>query len=208
MSQIEWPQSPIEIIKAYEARRSGRGEIGALILWATWTVEGLVYLDELDELHYQDRLPFTIKSPDIVNMSHIRWATSSAITALDLCAAALGREFCRHSSNRELDLRDFDISKSNNKGKTIALRSKISLDSLDWIDSVLGDQRYKDVHGARNPLTHSRLKRHFYISGPSKTSFRVEETDHSLTTRQLVSHARDLATDRVTEFLQIVTTLP
>ena len=73
MPNFEWSQPPIEIIQAYEARRPGRGEIGALILWAAWTVEGLVYLEELDTLHHENSLPLTV-DPNIVNMSHVRWA--------------------------------------------------------------------------------------------------------------------------------------
>lgn len=48
MSVLVWPRSPMEVVQAFEARRHGRGPISALVMWATWAVEGLHYLDDLD----------------------------------------------------------------------------------------------------------------------------------------------------------------
>jgi hypothetical protein len=89
MPLLEWPKAPIEIVQAFEARRPGRGDVGVLILWAAWTVEWLHYLDDLDSLHHRGHSPIKSHLPEIVNVAHVRWATGSAITALDLCAAAL-----------------------------------------------------------------------------------------------------------------------
>jgi hypothetical protein len=205
MPLVDWPQPPIRIIQKYEARRAGRGEISALILWATWSVEGLHYLDDLDALH-RDCLPIASHSPDIINIAHVRWATSSAITSLDLCAAALARECCGWSGSRELDLRDFDPSAP--KKEILSRRKALPTAALVWVDVVLADQRYKDVQGARNPLTHSRLRRNLYSSGPKHTEFVVAATGTALRARDLVCHARDLATERVASFLDVVETLP
>ena len=206
MPLLIWPRTLIEIVQAFEARRSGRGDIGALILWATWTVEGLHYLDDLDSLHHKGDLSVEDRQPDIVNIAHVRWATSSAITALDLCAAALGRECCGWTGQRELDLRDFDPSLLS---KDISLRrAALSAPSIGWVDKVLADPRYKDVQGARNPLTHSRLRRRLYIDGPTHTEFVIAATGNALNTRDLVCHARDLATERVTDFLAVIEALP
>jgi hypothetical protein len=64
------------------------------------------------------------------------------------------------------------------------------------------------VHEARNPLTHSRLKREMTGGSPQDMKFRIEATGSRLTTREFVTHARDLATEQVTEFLQVVDSLP
>lgn len=205
MPLLIWPRPPIRIVQAYESRRSGRGEIGALILWATWTVEGLHYLDDLHDLHQKDCSPAAAHSPEIVNIAHVRWATSSAITSLDLCAAALGRECCAWSGPRELDLRVFDPS--SNKSAGSSPRTALSPAALRWVNAVLADQRYKEVQGARNPLTHSRLIRNLYLSGPGRTQFVVPATGNALPARDLVCHARDLATQHVSAFLDVVDTL-
>jgi hypothetical protein len=206
MPVFKWPREPIKIIQAFEGRRQGRGETGALIMWAAWTVEGLHYLDDLDTLHHKGSQSDKTHQPDVVNIAHVRWATGSAITALDLCAAALGREFCGLAGQRELDLRGFDPLLA---GKDIPLRrAALSANSIAWVDSVLADARYKDVQGARNPLTHSRLKRRMYIDGPSHTEFFITATRNTLNTRNLVCRARDLATERVTEFLAVTESIP
>lgn len=202
---LEWSTPPITIIQAYEARRTGRNDIGALILWATWTVEGLHYLDELDKLHRQKYSASATHPPDIVNIAHARWATSSAITALDLCAAALGRECCGWTGGRELDLRDFDPA---NKNKNVPLRrADLATVAIEWVDRVLSDQRYKDVQGARNPFMHSRLIRKLYASDPRHTEFVVAATGNVLSGQELLCLARDLATERVGEFLEVVVSL-
>jgi hypothetical protein len=205
MPQLNWPQEPTRTVRAYEARRSGRGEIGALILWATWTVEGLHYLGDLNDHHHASSLPGPNHSPDIVNIAHVRWATASAITALDLCAAALGREFCPSLTARERDLRDFDVSSSNRK--LPVWRSALSLRALAWVDTVVADQRYKEVHGARNPLTHSRFRRNLFLGGPTRTEFVVTATGNAFTAHELVCLACDLATEHVTVFLDVLNAL-
>jgi len=50
-------------------------------------------------------------------MAHVRWAAGSAITALDLCAAALGRLYCGITDD-QLDL--FVESARENHWKTLA----------------------------------------------------------------------------------------
>ena len=203
MPLLKWPRAPIQIVQAYEARRAGRGDTGALIMWATMTVEGLHYLDDLDSLHYGACSPGKDHLPDIINMAHVRWATGSAITALDLCAAAIGRECCGWTGPRELDLRDFDPSLS--RSSRIHCRASLSATAKGWVDQVLADPRYKDVLGTRNPLTHSRLRRRLY-GGTQQAEFVIPTTGSAMNTRDLVIHARDLATERVIQFLDVVDT--
>ena len=202
---VQWTRPPIEIVREYEAHRAGRGDVGALIMWATWAVEGIYYLHDLDELRDRGRLAIDAHPPDIVNIAHVRWATTSSITAVDLCAAALARECCGWNGHSERDLRDFDPSL--NPKKSQRLRTALSTPALSWVDRVLADQRYKEIQGARNPLTHSRLLRRLYSTGPNYTEFVVASTGNALTTHDLVRHARDFAAESVAEFLKVVETI-
>lgn len=67
--------------------------------WAVWTAQGSEYLEKLDA---------NCDFNGVVDIAHVRWATGNAITAVDLCAAAMGRQFCGHRGRNELDMRDFD----------------------------------------------------------------------------------------------------
>lgn len=203
---VKWTRPPVEVVQEYEARRSGRGDIGALIIWATWAVEGIDYLIDIHDLSNRGQLSSEGHSPEIVAIAHVRWATSSSITAIDLCAAALARDCGIWSGHNEGDLRDFDPSVNAKKSKQ--WRDRLPAQALSWVDTVLADQRYKEIQGARNPLTHSRLLRRLYSNGPDYTEFVITSTGSSLTTRELMLQARTLATDSVAEFLKVVEGTP
>jgi hypothetical protein len=203
MSVAIWPKQPIEIVQSFEARRPRRGPIGALVLWAVWGVESLHYLDDLDDEHNNILRNNPPHDPQVKDISHIRWATGAAISSLDLCAAALGRECCAWNRINEPDLRDFDAtSTSRNSSKH---RMMLPSPALSWIDGVLSDTRYTEVHGARNPLTHSRLIRNLFLNSPTK--FQISTTGSAFTAGELVVLSRDLATDKVNEFLRVLDTL-
>lgn len=153
MSVVSWKKSPIEVIQAFELRGKDRGPIGALALWATWAVEGLHYLDDLDQAHNSKPQPEAAHHPHVIDIAHVRWATGTSITSLDLCAAALGREYCNWTNANELDLRDFDLAGKRDKKKVSQYRALLPASTLAWIDGVLADARYKEVMGARHPLT-------------------------------------------------------
>jgi len=202
MSVHKWQQTPMDVIQACESARQGRGETSALVLWATWAVEELHYLDELDLRHHGRDLAEGGHPPHVVTIAHARWAAGSAVTALDLCAAALARECCNWSGSRAFDFRDFDPD--GDKRNVSSNRSQLPDDAIAWIDAVLNDQRYKDVQGARNPFTHSRLKRRLTGAGPQDTEFVIAATGNVLSARDLICCARDIATERVTAFLGVL----
>lgn len=175
----KWTRPPVEIVQEYEARRSGRGDIGSLIVWATWAVEGIDYLNDIHDRRNRGQVSTDGHSPEIVDISYVRWATSSSITAIDLCAAALARECCGWSGRNERDLRDFDLSGDPKKSQR--WRNALPAPALSWVDTVLADQRYKEIQGARNPLTHSRLLRRLYSTGSEYTEFVITSTGSALT---------------------------
>src|SRR4051812_1807307 len=107
MPTITWPKTPGDIVAAFEQRRPNRGDTGALMMWATFTVEGIYYLSDLDDAYRAGSVSSLGHQPETIEISHIRWAAGTAITALDLCAAALGREFCECNGPHEYSLRNF-----------------------------------------------------------------------------------------------------
>jgi hypothetical protein len=200
MSVPIWPKLPIEIIHEFEARGNGRGDMGALVLWAVWGVESLHFLDDLDHEHHNKLRNNPPHHPDVKDISHIRWATGTSISSLDLCAAALGKEWCASKGTRELDLRAFDPT--GKFQQTPKHRASLPSPALRWVDGVLSDGRYLDVHDARNHLTHSRLIRNFFLHRP--TEFKISATGKAVTARDLVILSKDLATDQVNAFLKVL----
>src|ERR1700759_5504995 len=87
-----------KIEAAYKAPHGGPSPPNTLP-WAIWTADGSEYLEKYDAVCDFD---------GVVDIAHVRWATMNAITAIDLCAATLGRMFCGHTGLKELDLRAFD----------------------------------------------------------------------------------------------------
>jgi hypothetical protein len=77
-------QSAIELLSSRNVDASG------CVLWATSAVNGLAYLDDLDTA--LDGSPRMATGHDalVVDVAHARWAAGTAMTALDLCAAAIG----------------------------------------------------------------------------------------------------------------------
>jgi hypothetical protein len=82
---------------------------------------------------------------------------------------------------------------------------------MKWVDDVRKDPRYEIARAARNPLTHSRLIRHFTIIAGSSTSpdprtaFRVNGSPIEAGT--LVTTARNLAGEHVDAFLLVIDAL-
>jgi len=190
----------MKVIRGFE-KRHGNPDAGALMACACWTVDCLHYLDDIDRAFDTSSSSAIGHRPDVVDVAHARWATSSCITALDLCAAALGRVFCGHSGLREFDLRDFDPSGSP-RPRVRSRRAQLPQEAVRWVDDVLGDSDYGSVKSARGWLTHSRLKRHFVLDtkGPPKR-ISLEVNSNRIAVRRLVEVARDSATRWVSDLM-------
>ncbi len=187
-----------ELIQHFEAQKKpDRGKVGALVYWAVRTVNGIQYLQDLDHVDRSGPNHHEPHPPEIKDICHGRWATTSAITAMDLCAAALGREFGTATGSKENSLADFQ---TRNRKR----RARLPVAALKWIDSVTSDPSYQVVKDARNPFVHSRLIRKFYMGGP--TEFHIEGTSH--TTAELITLSREVATKHVNTFLDLLPALP
>jgi hypothetical protein len=221
-----WPLDPATVDTNYKKRHPAEPTLPNTFIWATWTAAGSDYLQKLDAASAAPQ------DEGLIDISHVRWATMNAITAIDLCAATMGRLFCGHTGTNELDLRAFDrtSNRSNRNqrggvlstlkawaGRKPARNLRPSADDLmdalpetfrDWVTTTLADQRYKDVLKLRNPLTHAHLNRHLTAGTAPPT--RADRTKFPVLGRQpmnagdVVDRSADLALDRVRAFVKIV----
>ena len=221
-----WPLDPAQVDTNYKKRHAAEPTLPNTFIWATWTAAGSKYLQQLDAAGAVD--------DGLIDISHVRWATMNAITAIDLCAATMGRLFCDHTGTNELDLRAFD--RRSNRGKRRQTRGRVlsivmnwfcpkpaensraSADELlaklpdafrDWVTTTLADQRYKDVLKLRNPLTHAHLNRHLTggTAPPTRnerTKFPVPRRAHPMNAGDVVDMSAELALDRVRAFVEAI----
>jgi hypothetical protein len=187
-----WQVDPSKAIQQFEARHHNP-DAGARFMWAVSAVDSLHYLDDLDRAFDKSYMPIAGHHPDVIDIAHARWATGTSITALDLCAAGLGRAFCGQRGTYELDI-------ENIKGRC---KTRLPKDAQKWIDSVLADLQYSQVAEARRYLTHSRVPRHLFEGGPPKR-LSLQLGSAQLSVRDLIEYARDVATRHVSDFLQIL----
>ena len=134
-------------------------EAGAFLAWARWAADGLCYLEELDERAHgtsKDQMGF---HPDTIDMSHGRWAATSAITSLDLCAVYLGIVYCGVQSSDQWSLRYLDASIPRTKAKAMQRMSLLPSAAKSWVTATLNSPSYSLLLTARNPFVHSRLNR-------------------------------------------------
>jgi hypothetical protein len=205
-----WPRNPEKVDQDFNARH-GAGSLPSSFIWAVWTAEGSDYLEKLDDASAGGRVPPGAPNPGLVDISHVRWATGNAITAIDLCAATIGRLFCPSRGPNELSLRSFDL---NQRQRDVAVvnrrRSQVpqnAQDFLGWVDATLADQRYIELHDARNPFTHSWLQRHLFsgeANHANRTQFEVLGTSHRMNARDMVVMSASLALDRVRAFVDVI----
>ena len=80
---------------------SARDAENAYYEWAREAVEGLRWLVHVDDEAFGgDRAPLAGFRADAVDSAHVRWATSTAVTAIDVCATALA---ARHGIHKLFD---------------------------------------------------------------------------------------------------------
>lgn len=125
--------------------------------WARQAVEGLRWLVHLDDEAFGgDRAPLAGFDADAVDAAHVRWATSTAITAIDLCSTALA---ARHGSHKLSDQKALALHR--NYKDLLAL--PLTPDERAWLEAVKADRDYEIVRQARHPLTHALLVRTAHI---------------------------------------------
>jgi hypothetical protein len=204
MARYSWSVEPINVIVAFE-RRHAKPDSGALLMWAVFSADSLHYLADVDA-H-----PEIVgdHDPDTADVAHARWATSTCITALDLCAAALGRTFCRYKSRRELALSSFDVKQIGKKASAEASRllAKLPPSPRDWIADILTNAKYQKLKNARDWLTHSRIPRHLAVGGNGRQRLRLSVGAVQFGIRDVIEQARDFATESVESLLARISVL-
>ena len=208
MPPLNGPLKTDEIIQEFEARH-GDPEIGGLLLFAIAGVNSLYYLDDLDANYDASRNAVGGHPHDVIDVAHLRWATGTCITALDLCVAVLGRAFSGHRGPHELHIAAFDPQSCSrdriNLQRCERRRSRLPANALNWIDAVLSDSDYIRVRTVRHSLTHARLPRHWKFplveEIPNRLEIKIAD-GQQLGARAIVSLARDVATKYVTALLK------
>ena len=87
MPPIQWPPATRAAIELLGSRNS---DASSCVLWATSAVDGLAYLDDLDTARNGGARVANGHDALVVDVAHASWAAGTAMTALDLCAAAIG----------------------------------------------------------------------------------------------------------------------
>ena len=189
MPPYSWITPPSE--GAVQALRAPDREAEALASWAAKVVDELHYLKDIEE-----RLPVRTLGHhmDVVDSAHARWATAGAVTALDLCAAALGRHYRLRKGTNELDLAQ--LAKP-------ALKQALPPVPQAWVDEVWNDAEYQLILSARHSLVHRRLKRDLYAGSGAPTEIWIEQGGHEVRVSipAVIGTAAELATRHVETFL-------
>jgi hypothetical protein len=209
MPLIQWPperQAAFEVLSGRNAGASG------CVLWATSAVDGLAYLDDLDTA--LDAGTRFVNGHDalVIDMAHARWAAGSAMTALDLCAAAIGFLYLP-PRRRYYDMGNVltALDKAvRNAGATSSPQRPgwpPRQGVRPWIVDVNVDADFQLIKAVRNPLTHRTLPRNLSItvgSGPQRvdrTMFQVEGQPNPVPVHVVVDTARRLAARHVRRFI-------
>lgn len=218
MPPIQWPpttQSAIELLSSRNADAS------SCVLWATSAVDGLAYLDDLDVVLDSSARFATGHDALVVDVAHARWAAGTAMTALDLCAAAIGFLYLP-ARTWYYDMGD--ILEALDRAIKAATTSSSWAGRLgwpprkgvrQWIVGVRGDPDageptdpdYALIKAVRDPLTHRTLARNIGITlggGPERmdrTKLKVDGQPDPVPVHVVVDTATQLAARHVGRFV-------
>jgi hypothetical protein len=202
MPAYRWPNDPAQVISKFETRHENP-EAGALLLFAVWAVDSLYYLGDLDQALDPSQATVAGHSADVVDVAHARWVVTTCITALDLCAAGLGRALCGHRNKPELALGDFDLERDleRKQQRATRLRGNLQEQAQRWIDDVLTDPTYREIKAVRNALTHTRVARHLTLP---HQRIRLQVGENQLDVASIIERARDVGSKYVSQLLAIL----
>jgi hypothetical protein len=151
----------------------------ACLMWASEAVEGLYYLQDIEDDLPSDALLDGGHRATTVHITHARWAAGTAMTALDLCAASIGFLHLPAPTGG----RFYDLGRLAAEQKKPLHKRQFDLttlpNALNWINSVTADQDYTLVQEVRDLLTHRNAARHFRIGLGSAAGSRVDRADGS-----------------------------
>jgi len=201
---------------------SQHAAIGHLATAAARAAESLVYLAEIDDLRFNGNWPVDSYQNDTVDDGHVRWASSGALTSLDLCIAAAARlgGFAQRPPRSEDSIRDY--YRTTQSGAVQDNRHLVLQPWRTWIDSVVVDARYEKLLRVRNALVHADAFRIVHattgaISGHSMRygynvgplDLPVQSSSHlTIMARDVVELSRDVALTHVSAFIAVLKSIP
>jgi hypothetical protein len=188
-----WPKVDSE--KALKVIADSLDEKGnAFTCWAVWSVSYLRYLAALDRA--APGLPTAIPpiTLQVIDYSHGHWATVTAITAIDRCAAALGSLLPAKKGG-------FAYSLSDLNGKHRPLATFPLADR--WVASVHADSEYGTVKSFRDPMVHRSIRATAELGGSSRSELRIDSGTGPVSVKadDLVRKSLTLAVRHVGSFL-------
>jgi hypothetical protein len=176
---------------------AGHGLLG----WAQLAVDGLHWLVDVDDHAFQgDRRNLKGHNHVAVDMAHSRWATVTAKTAVDLCAAELGVRYAGVDfwGNHLPTLERLN-------SKHLASMPKLA---REWVSRVLEDPEYQLVKGARDPFAHrfhvrvASLRSAPALGHDDRSQFTLRSSAGGTYDAQtLIMVSRDFATRHVEDFI-------
>ena len=164
--------------------------------WAVDAVEGLRWLVYVDDWAFAGvGESLRGRDPRIIDVAHVRWATTTAVTAIDLCVAEIAVRYCGEPFWSE-QMPSFSTVRGRLRGQSPSAASA-------WLDRVEHDREYQLLRrGARNPLAHRFLVRTALI-GPGRTPFELDRAappEERPDAGELIHLALDVAERHVGEF--------
>lgn len=144
------------------------GGYSPYVTWARDSVDALWWLADVDDWAYSgERRNIGQHDPDTVDIAHVRWATSTAKTAIDLCAAdaAVGHKLQDFWGDSPEDFARPPVAESLYKKH----RDRLSPDVSSWLSALLADPDYRALKSVRDALAHRITVRSALIrTRPSK----------------------------------------
>jgi hypothetical protein len=224
MPPIQWPPATRAAIELLGSRNS---DASSCVLWATSAVDGLAYVNDLDTARNGGARVANDHDALVIDVAHARWAAGTAMTALDLCAAAIGflylpprRRGHYYDMGNILAALDGAISVAATSGPSSRGPGWPPRQGVrPWIVDLTGDPHaavpvnddYALIRAVRNPLIHRTLARRIGItvgSGPNRvdrTMLEVDGQPDPIPVHVVVDTATRLATRHVRWFTAQVT---
>jgi hypothetical protein len=197
MPAYTWKTDPQKAV--VDAVEKASREAGALAMWASWAVDAIYYvIDAEDAIAKENNRGHSVWTIDITNA---RTATGSAMTALDLCAAAIGH---LHGvvppppKKAAADQKEHDLASL----RLDARYASLPPDARQWCDDTFTHSEYQLLAEARNGFVHRKFRRTLAVGGGKRaTSYQLQ--GGPVAHPNLLRLARDFTTSRVEEWFKL-----
>jgi hypothetical protein len=174
--------------------------------WAIDALQSLSWLASVDAGAFSGGQGPTGWDPRIIDVAHARWATSTAITAIDLCVAETAVKLCGVDfwSKRLPDAKE--VMRQLRALSKICPSDAIS-SAIEWVEKLQSDNGHQALRRyARNPLTHSFVVRSAMIGG-GRTPFEVDPAEPAESRPDppaLIARSTKLAEKHIAEFRRLI----